>query len=150
MFEVNGNSRVHSAMNTYLVVALLVSSLLFLPLNSNYASVQIESNGTGAHSIILTTWHSFVSVFQSNTTQIHTEIDVDADTGGNFITGSDGARITTGDISQNVRVELTGNTNVLQETCCTDPPAVPEFGVMTGALALLSSTGAWFAFRGNG
>lgn len=103
-------------------------------------SFGISGNAVGSSQEFITEIRRKMALTQQNTLTLINTIFSHATTGGNTVSGNTGtgASVTTGSAVSIVHVTVTGNTNTAETGCC-EPPAVPEFGVLTGIMAGLSS-----------
>lgn len=84
------------------------------------------------------------TVHQSNILNFFTRIFVRSSTGNN---NSSGGSVNTGNSTTSVNVTTSGNSNVANIPCCSQVPQVPEFGLVTGAVAMFTSGGAFLFLK---
>jgi len=92
----------------FLTITSLVASLFANTVSA--LEITITENGSGSSSEVASDISSETVVQQSNNSQVTNNVGVNADTGGNSVSGSSGeANITTGDISSNVLIANSAN-----------------------------------------
>ncbi len=103
----------------FLTITSLVASLFANTVSA--LEITITENGSGSSSEVASDISSETVVQQSNNSQVTNNVGVNADTGGNSVSGSSGeANITTGDISSNVLIANSANFSESSLPCCPD------------------------------
>lgn len=98
--------------------SLLLSSVA----TSAFADVaaEISGNGAGSYNSIYIKHKNKCSVYQKNTTEVLTEVESQAHTGGNTANGNTGSDVTidTGNATSTVGVTVEGGSNIATNPCC--------------------------------
>ncbi|MEK6901778.1 MAG: hypothetical protein AABX37_05520 [Nanoarchaeota archaeon] len=83
-------------------------------------SAEISENGAGSHNSIYIKQKNECSVYQKNKTEVLTEVESQANTGGNTANGNTGGDVTvnTGNATSTVTVQVDGGSNIATNPCC--------------------------------
>lgn len=93
---------------------------------SEEVSFSIKGNGESSTNSITVQETSSVTVVQGNSAEVSTNVDINANTGGNTINGNSGsANLTTGNVTTDVTVTNILNSNLASATCCSNPEIGP-------------------------
>jgi len=125
-------------------IALYLVSALSTNVSAVNVNVDVSSNGSGSTNSVNVSTNGFFKTVQSNFLSVVNRIFVNSSTGNN---SSDGGSINTGSSSTSINVTTTGNSNYVNNPCCEGTQPVPEFGLITGGLAFLTSGGAFYFLR---
>lgn len=129
-----------------LSLVLLIDVFLIFTASPAFASttVSISGNSSGSKNSANVTVNQSTTILQSNFLTIFNKMFGLSSTGNN--TGSGGS-ITTGNAITQISVTTSGNNNFASVPCRGDVPQVPEFGVIPGTVALLTSGGIFFYLK---
>lgn len=112
-------------MNTIVrkITTCVLSGLLLTSLTTSAAfadSAEISGNGSGSVNTISVKNKTECSVYQKNKTEVLTEVDSSANTGGNHASGNTGGSVTvgTGNATSTVTVTVDGSSNSATNPCC--------------------------------
>jgi hypothetical protein len=96
--------------------------LTSLAASSAFADVpaEISGNGAGSYNSIYIKHKNKCSVYQKNQTEVLTEVESQAHTGGNTANGNTGGDVTidTGNATSTVTVQVDGGSNIATNPCC--------------------------------
>lgn len=83
-------------------------------------AAEISGNGDGSFNSISIKHKTECSVYQKNSTAVLTEVESQANTGGNTANGNTGADVTidTGNATSTVGVSVEGGSNIASNPCC--------------------------------
>lgn len=129
-----------------LICFCIVFSLTVFPVSAE-TSVSVSENGSGSNNQVGVTQTNSSGINQSNSGIISNIIHIFTNTGNNSSSNNTGSNsnTSTGNATSEVNIQNNLNSNYAQaENCCT---AVPEFGMIPGALALVSSAGTYFYLK---
>lgn len=107
-----------------LVIALAVLTV-FLQHAAFADEFSITGNAAGSNNQIDINQQQSTSIQQSNQSSVTNDVDVNANTGGNRVSG-DGDSIKTGDARINVSITNQGNTNQANVPCCPTASPTPD------------------------
>ena len=127
-----------------ITVAFLLCLVSVFSGNVSAVEVNVNSNGTGSENSVNVTTNQSSTISQSNISNFFTRIFIRSSTGNN---NSNGGSVNTGNSSTSVNVTTSGNSNVASVPCCAGAPQVPEFGLVTGAVAMFTSGGAFLFLK---
>jgi hypothetical protein len=84
--------------------------------------ITIEGNGAGSSSEVQATQTTETSITQTNNTEVKNDVEVQANTGGNEVSGNSGqATVETGSIDTNTSINNQVNETKIQDKCCSEP-----------------------------
>ena len=96
------------------------------PTMAKALEIVITDNGSGSNNEVQTQVETSTNIEQSNESNISNEVVTEANTGGNEASGNTGGDInlTTGDVNQNLSIENSVNSSVVETECCPQDASV--------------------------